>query len=175
LNDCTVRRRFECRLRLSGGASGSFTGGFRPPKGDNRQHWYIDFMLPLRRPDLPGLCLALMLAVAFVLPEVGHTHAHRHLAEHESEAAHHEAPTATPGSGLALGDHHDDEQHEHLSLVATPTAKALVLGDPTITTLALPHYHFRTARIPALVVTSSLPPGLLEHGPPPPSRAPPLV
>jgi hypothetical protein len=132
-------------------------------------------MVSIRRPDVPGIILALIVGVAFVFPEVGHSHAHRHQATHESGAAHTEAAKHLSDTDPVLVDHHIDAEHQHLRLTATPTAKPLPWRDPAVSTFALPGPQVRLYRTPASIFASSLPPGLLAHGPPPPSRAPPLV
>jgi hypothetical protein len=132
-------------------------------------------MSSIRRADLPGLLLALLLAVAFLLPEAGHSHAHQQLAHHDSETAHAEAFANPAHDDLVFSSHHDADEHEHLSLVATPTAKPLVLAEATASPFELPRPELRWSRVVRTGFASSLPPGLLEHGPPPPSRAPPLV
>jgi hypothetical protein len=117
---------------------------------------------------LARLLLALCTGVTLLLPEVGHSLAHHHAAEHRAGGV---APE------LAMFPHeHGHGGHPHLEMVASPPVKplfqyaavivrvaALILDDSGIER-ALPPVH-----------TPGLSPGNLFHGPPPPSRAPPQV
>ena len=130
-------------------------------------------MRSLRSPGLPGSLSSALLGLALFLPGVGHSLAHHEVAEH------HQVPGTAPhqhdaSHATLTGEHHGDA-HLHLDLVAAPSAKppvphAVVASSPV---LALDPPGEERPLPPA--VTDGRPPGGRDHGPPSPSRAPPLV
>jgi hypothetical protein len=137
----------------------------------------------LRRSRLPALFAGLVLGFAVLLPEIGHSLAHREDALH-----------AAPHAALDVDDHHHGEAavaaHGHGAMVATGTHAAgvhphfdLRPTPPTKTSLAL-LLAAQTVVEFILDVAEPRPPipfgqdHLLlagrNHGPPPPSRAPPV-
>jgi hypothetical protein len=130
-------------------------------------------MRDLRRPNVLDFLLGLLLGLGLLVPEVGHSLAHYHA------AAHHGDPALTlhqhGAAGIGLTDAHHGGDHPHLELVATPSSKlslahAVVVQSVVLALHALGEEH----PLPPAVITGR-PPGEREHGPPPPSRAPPLV
>jgi hypothetical protein len=139
-------------------------------------------MRHLRRSRLPALILGLVLGFAVLLPEIGHSLAHRHAAAHD--AGH---------TTLAVDDHHDDAAavahahgdvtsadthaagvHSHFDLRATPPTKASIafaLAAQTVVELA---FDVAEPQRPSLIAQEHLVLAGRCHGPPPPSRAPPL-
>lgn len=117
----------------------------------------------------------MLVAVAFIALEAGHTHAHQQLSGHESASAH-ESPAPSPSvAEPLLADHHGHEAHAHLTMMPTTTAKSLALDLPVVVSHDPPRLYVRSTTAPPSASIFSRPPGLLEHGPPPPSRAPPHV
>jgi hypothetical protein len=130
-------------------------------------------MRHLRRPSVPGFVLGLFLGLGLLVPEVGHSLAHYHAADHHTE------PTLALGqhgaAGIELTDAHHGGDHPHLELVATPSSKPSLIHALVMRSVALAlHVPGEEQPLPPAVITGR-PPGDREHGPPPPSRAPPLV
>jgi hypothetical protein len=127
----------------------------------------------LRGPRLPAVVLALLLGLGLFLPGVGHSLAHHHASQHHDA---HDSALLYPGSpdtGV-LGEHQGGD-HPHLDLLATPSAKislTLVAIVPVFI-LALPATD--GDRGLTLPVLAGPPRTGRDHGPPPPSRAPPLI
>ena len=124
--------------------------------------------------------LVFVLSAGILLPEVGHSLAHLNAS---AAAEHHDAPHHH-------GDHHsvelsdaasligEDKQatHPHLNLLTTipgpATLKSLVAATPSIQNLQLDSISVsRVFNLPP----ETAQPFVSEHGPPPPSRAPPLT
>ncbi len=136
----------------------------------------------LRRSRLPGLLLGLVLGFALLLPEIGHSLVHRHAAAH---AAPHVMVAADHGHGESAtvahaqvnagwADSHSAGGHHHFDLRPTPPPKVssgLLLAARIVVELQLDIAAPLPPRIPvhAQVVLAGR-----YHGPPPPSRAPPL-
>jgi hypothetical protein len=127
-------------------------------------HW-------LRRPSVPGLLLAFLMGVGLLLPEMAHGFAHHHDAEHEASHPSKHAPMS--GSSATSGSHGSD--HPHLDLTGTPSAKPS-FGKAIVVQHAVPVFReceTQHAQLPA--IAAAMPPGGRDHGPPPPSRAPPFL
>lgn len=140
-------------------------------------------MRRLRRSRLPALILGLVLGFAVLLPEIGHTLAHRHAAEHAVPHAvvavddhHHDAAAgaAHPHGYVASEDTHADGVHAHFDLrLASPTKASLAFMLAARTVVELVLDLTETGR-PSPVAQDHLILAGRNHGPPPPSRAPPL-
>ena len=122
----------------------------------------------MRRPGFisaPRLIVALLLGLSLLAPEAVHGFVHHHAAEHQEAAA-------TPAAG---DDHQHHDDHPHLELAAAPCAK-VSLGPAVVVQTVLLALQPPDAARPLL---PDAPPGMLpggrDHGPQPPSRAPPLV
>jgi hypothetical protein len=130
-------------------------------------------MRNLRGPSLPVILLALVLGIGLLLPEVAHS-----LAHHDA-AYHHGAPHSAPhhddhASPELAGEHHGGD-HLHLELVAVPSGKPSLFHAAILRAVVLSlHVVGEERRVPS-PLTGGQPPGRQDHGPPPPSRAPPLV
>lgn len=129
-------------------------------------------MRRLRRSCFPALLLGPVLAFAVLLPEIGHSLAHRDAAFRH----HHGAVTraALPHRDVASEDEHLAGVHPHFDLRPTPPTRsslALFLAARTVVELIVDVAEPRRAR---LVPQAHLVLGGRNHGPPPPSRAPPL-
>jgi len=130
-------------------------------------------MRHLRGPSVPGFLLALLLGLGLLLPEVAHSLAHHHAAEH------HAASAAEPHShdlpGAALTDDHHAGDHPHVELLATLSAKPSLAHAVVVQAVALALDALPEERPLAPAVAAQPPPDGRNHGPPPPSRAPPLI
>ena len=127
----------------------------------------------LRGPTVPAVLLAFLTGVGLLLPEVGHSLAHYHAADHHSGP--HSAPHHHDSTSLELiGEHHGGD-HPHLDLLATPSAKTSLVHTAIVQVcvLALDAADQESALPPPTAVAPPL--AGRGHGPPPPSRAPPLV
>jgi hypothetical protein len=143
----------------------------------------IAILIPMcrrRHSGVPAALLAFVLSAGILLPEAGHSLAHL---DASAEVAHHDASHHD-------GDHHtidlseaeteigegDQAAHPHLDLLTTipssSSLKSLVVAAPSIHDL-LPEFLpvSRVINLPP----ETAPPFVSEHGPPPPSRAPPLT
>lgn len=137
----------------------------------------------LRRSRLPALFLGLVLGFAVLLPEIGHSLAHRNAALHAAPHAaldvddHHHggAALAAPGHGdMVAAGTHGGGVHPHFDLRPTrPTKTSLaLLAAQTVVEFILdvaeprPPSPFGRDHLVVLAVRN--------HGPPPPSRAPPV-
>ncbi len=133
---------------------------------------YSSAMRYVCRSRISGSLIALFMAVALLLPEAGHGLAHHHAAEHHgpSLTAHH---GGAPGD-LLMADEQAVGRHPHLDLVATPAGKPLLVHATVVRAVALLLPEIGEER-PLPTLTTGLSPGRRNHGPPPPSRAPPQV
>ncbi len=140
-------------------------------------------MLRLRRSRLPALILGLILGVAVLLPEIGHSLAHRVAAAHAAPDAaldgdHHDhrAAAAAPHrhrDTVAAGQH-AAAVHPHFDLRPTPpikTSLALLMAAQTVVEFIL---DAAEPRPPTPFGQDHLILAGRNHGPPPPSRSPPL-
>ena len=136
----------------------------------------------LRRSRLPALILGLVLGVAVLLPEIGHSLAHRDAALHTAPDAvlagddhHHGAEVvAGPGEGMVSAGRHAVEVHPHFDLRQTAPSKtslSLFLAVQYVVDLILDPVDHQPA-IPFRQGHFAM--AWRNHGPPPPSRAPPL-
>jgi len=127
----------------------------------------------VRGSRISGSLLALVMALALPLPEVGHGLAHHHAAEHHgpSHTGHH----GGAAGDLLLADEQAVGRHPHLDLVATPPAKPLLAHASALRVVALLLPEIGEERPLPPTFTTGLSPGRRDHGPPPPSRAPPQV
>ncbi len=120
-----------------------------------------------------GSLLALFMALALLLPEVSHGPAHHHAAEHHglSNTAHHGG-----GAGdLVLADEQAVGRHSHVDLAAAPAGKPLLAHATVVRVVALLLPEIGEERPLPPTSRNGLSPGWRDHGPPPPSRAPPQV
>ncbi len=122
----------------------------------------------------------LFMALALLLPEVGHGLAHHHAAQHHDAAQHHGSSYIADrhggtGSDLSLTDEQGDGRHPHLDLVAKPPSKPLLAYASAVRAVALLLPDFGEERPLPPAFTTGFSPGRRDHGPPPPSRAPPQV
>lgn len=129
-------------------------------------------MRRLRGPSVPGFLLTLVFGLALLLSGVGHSLAHSHAAEHHHSET---APQQHDGSyGTLTGEHHGDG-HSHLDLVATPSPRPSLAHAVVVPAVVLALDALGEERPLPPAATAGLPPGNRNDGPPPPSRAPPLV
>lgn len=152
----------------------------RPGKVPNAA--VIAILIPMRRrySGVPAALLAFVLSAGILLPEAGHSLAHVNAS---AETAHHDA--SHHGA-----DHHtidlpeaetqiregDQAAHPHLDLLTTvpspSSLKSLVAVAPSILDLLLDSIPVsRVFELPPETAS----PFVSEHGPPSPSRAPPLT
>lgn len=137
----------------------------------------------LRRSRLPALILGLVLGFAVLLPEIGHSMAHRtaalHVAPHATHDVndHHHGAAADAAHGhrdtMAAGPH-TARVHPHFDLRPAAPGKAspsLLLAAHTVVELIL---DSADPRSPIPVPPDRPVLSGRNHGPPPPSRAPPL-
>lgn len=132
----------------------------------------------MRRPrsiSAPRLILALLLGLSLLAPEAVHSFVHHHAAEHHGDAQQDGGVSAAPHEPVAASDYQHGDDHPHLQLAAAPSTK-LSLGQAMVAQAVLLAIQPLDAQRPLL---PPAPPGVLpgawDHGPPPPSRAPPLV
>ncbi len=136
----------------------------------------------LRRSRFPGLLLGLVLGFALLLPEIGHSLAHRHDAAHAAPHAmattdhdHGESATAAHAPIIAgWADSHSAGGHPHFDLRPTPPPKVpsgVLLAVRIVVELQL---DIAAPPPPSLPVHDQVVLAGRYHGPPPPSRAPPL-
>jgi hypothetical protein len=126
-----------------------------------------------RGPSVPGFLLALLLGLSLLVPEVGHSLAHYHAADHHTTSdlsLHHHG-----AAGMGLTDSHHDGDHPHLELVATLSGKPSLVHAVVVQSVVLSLHAVGEEHVLPPALTTGRPPGGREHGPPPPSRAPPLV
>lgn len=131
-------------------------------------------MRRLRRSGLPSLLLILVMGLAVLFLEAGHSLAHRHALNAD---LHHAVEHAVPHAHgeMAVDDGHVGGDHPHVELLGTPGAKPLLAHAVATQTVIRLADDLGTERQVRLVVLDDLTPGCREHGPPPPSRAPPLA
>ncbi len=140
-------------------------------------------MHSLRRSRLPGLTLLLVLGFGILPPEIGHSAAHRDAARHAGLEAddhghghHHDGPEANEVHGrpdmTAVGVQ-TVVLHPHFELhpIAAKTSLFLALADRTVVAFILDATEHTS---PIVFPRDRLVLTLRNHGPPPPSRAPPL-
>ena len=130
-------------------------------------------MRHLRGPSVPGFLLALLMGLGLLLPEVGHSLAHHHEAEHHGapDVASHEHDPAAAG----LTSRHSGGDHPHGEPVAAPAAKPLLTYAVVVHAVLFALHDFSEGRPLPPTVTTGLSPGGQHHGPPSPSRAPPQL
>lgn len=135
---------------------------------------YVWLMRPLRMSGLPAILLTLVMGFGILLPEAGHSLAHRQGGVHGSQETvdHIEADHAVRA---VVSAGHAADSHPHPDLVATLPGRPLLayalaaqtirwlLGDPA------------PARRVAPAIVRALAPIQSGHGPPPPTRAPPHI
>lgn len=147
---------------------------FRPTLLPAASHVIFSLMRHLRMSGLPAILLSLLTGFAFFLPEVGHSLAHRRSGLHAS----HEAVGHVEGhqlEGAAVSGSEAEDTHPHFDLVASPPGRPLLafaIAAPTILwSFPEPYGGIRVASL----VARTLAPVQNYHGPPPATRAPPLV
>jgi hypothetical protein len=131
-------------------------------------------MRHLRTSGLPAILLTLLMAFGVLLPEAGHSFAHRQgggHAEHDrvSQAQADPGVAAVVSSGHAAGD------HPHLELAARLPGKPLLAYAVAARAVLRLLIDSDTGLRVAAATTRTLAPHQSNHGPPPPTRAPPLV
>ena len=132
-------------------------------------------MQSLRRSRVSAWLLSLIVGCSVLIPEIGHAAVHRHGTQHRlADVAHeHDAGTVHAQSGAELADGQGADTHTHIDLRTTSPAKqslAYLANARTLGVLVLGGQAPRPvpiAREPLVVAGR-------RHGPPPPSRAPPL-
>lgn len=122
--------------------------------------------------------MALAMTATLLAPEVGHSFAHHHAAEHSTKrvAEHHHGVRADVGVDVAVSENHSHSHHPHLDLLAGPPSKPLLVCAALVIRVAallLPDVNDSLPLTPP--DATGLSPGDLTHGPPSPSRAPPQV
>lgn len=131
----------------------------------------------MRYPPLaatPAIYLTLLMAVGTLLPEVSHSFAHRHGGVHAEHAAASDVHPA-PGERTAVSGDHPHDGHDHLALSPPlPGKSPLAYAVATEAMVRLLPYADTARRTPAAAVHTRASPES-NHGPPPPTRAPPLV
>jgi hypothetical protein len=130
----------------------------------------------LRQSRLPAPILGLLFGFALLGPELGHTRAHREHAPQAIVYSPHDHAVAEPEHAHAdvqVGDFHATDAHAHFDLRSSPSSK------PSLTLVAAVwtavHLRLDLWDPPSFPPTSNV--VILwdrYHGPPPPSRAPPL-
>ena len=131
-------------------------------------------MQRLRISGLPAILLTLLMAFGVLLPEADHSFAHRQSGVHPEHDLVSPA-RADPGAGVAVSSGHAADEHPHFELAATLPGKPLlayaVAAQIVLRLLLDPDTGLR---VPA-GTAYTLAPLQSNHGPPPPTRAPPLV
>lgn len=126
-----------------------------------------------RRHGLPTALLALMLGLALLIPEAGHSLAHHESAAHGAprDADHHGGGADGRGrlGARAEGD------HPHVELAAPLPARPSLMQAIIVRVGALLAHDLAATCTAPLMLAAGLPPGDLTLQPPPPARAPPLV
>ncbi|MBA3258973.1 MAG: hypothetical protein H0T68_05850 [Gemmatimonadales bacterium] len=132
----------------------------------------------LRRSRYPARLVGLVLGLALLLPEIGHSLAHRHAASHAIVVADHhhgEAAAAPHGHGSVFwAESHSAGAHPHLDQRPAPPSKVsldLLLAARTVVEF---WFDMTEPAQPSLPAHARLVFDGRYHGPPPPSRAPPL-
>jgi hypothetical protein len=124
------------------------------------------------RPRLASLVLLTLALGAALLPEVGHSAAHRD----GWQAAHHhpgEVELAQADGRPSVEDDHGARAHEHTDLIGTSSIKRVAITAGVVAAaVVLPVPAAPVRFLPHVMEVGS--PRWLSHGPPPPSRAPPL-
>jgi hypothetical protein len=129
------------------------------------------FMQRLRTSGLPAILLTLVMGFGVVLPETGHSLAHRRGGVHEShDVVGHSHAHHAPGVEVSTG-HADD--HPHPDRLATLTGKPLLAYAVATRTIAWLLSELDNGGGIAPAVARTLAPIQNGHGPPPPTRAPP--
>ncbi len=120
---------------------------------------------------------AFITGLAILLPEVSHSLAHHHAAEHRSmhSGEGHHGDVGTGAGDAAATTEQGYADHPHFDVVATPPTKPLLAHAVVVRVAALLLHDFREERPLPPTRAKDLSPGEYTHGPPPPSRAPPQV
>jgi hypothetical protein len=131
-------------------------------------------MRRLRASVVPAVLLALVGGMAALVPEAGHTRAHREghvpaVRGHEEHTDDHANPSATIGHGHASADHAHLDQ-----LAATPGKPVLFHAAVARVDMELGDSTGRVLRA-SLVLAHGLAPPEQAQAPPPATRAPPLA
>lgn len=136
----------------------------------------------LRRSRCPARLLGLVLGLALLLPEIGHSLAHRFAASHAElnailAADHHNSETAAAPQGhgsVFWAESHSAGAHPHFDQRPAPPAKVsfdLLLAARTVVEL---WFEVAEPACPSPLAHAQLVFDGRYHGPPPPTRAPPL-
>jgi len=142
----------------------------------------LTIMQRFRRSRFPALVLGLAFGFGILLPEIGHSVAHRtaagHTASHETHDAadhpHDHTVREAPDHQIVMAFSAAAESHSHFDLRPTAPGKSslsLLPAGVVATDLTL---HAPERRSPIPVHPDAVPLGDRRHAPPPPSRAPPL-
>lgn len=134
-------------------------------------------MRRLRSPGIARLVIALITGLALLLPEVSHSLAHHHAAEHRSmhSGVGHYGEAGADAGDFAATSKQGHAEHPHFDVVATQPTKPLLAQAVVVRVAALLLNDLREERPLPPVRANDLLPGEYTHGPPPPSRAPPQV
>ncbi len=127
-----------------------------------------------RSTRIPAGLLAVMMALAVFLPEASHSVAHRDGAAHPS--GHHEHHAGAPSAELAFSaPDAGGGGHWHSDFRATLPGKSLLKHALVARVLIRLHRDLADTRRPPAAPLANVAPLPSHHGPPPPTRAPPLV
>jgi hypothetical protein len=133
-------------------------------------------MRHLRQSGLPAPILGLLFGFALLGPELGHTLAHREHAPQATVYSLNEHAVAEPGhahADIEVGDTHAPDAHAHFDLCSSPPSKPSLTFIAAVWTVV--QLQLDLSGPPSFPPTSNV--SILwdrYHGPPPPSRAPPL-
>jgi hypothetical protein len=130
----------------------------------------------LRQSRLPAPILGLLFGFALLVPELGHTLAHRAHAPQATAYPLHEhagAGSEHAHADVEVGDPHALDAHQHFDLRSSPSSKPSLTFVAAVWTVI--QFQLDRSDPPSFPATSNVP-ALWDryHGPPPPSRAPPL-
>src|SRR5215217_4872836 len=120
-----------------------------------------------------GLLLSTFFAFSVLLPELGHSLAHRHLGGHEEMHGHEHARDLQPQAAAELEEPQGGGAHPHHDIRTIPSGKRV------LELWSAPIVYFRldepVTTLPGKTAASSIVRADSWHGLPPPSRAPPLT
>jgi hypothetical protein len=131
-----------------------------------------------------AVLLTMIMGIAVLLSEAGHSYAHRqlgqvshHSVEHHGSASHHGSADhhdVAHTAAVAVQDADASNEHPHPDVIAIPPVKTVLHALTVRTVVDLSDQIDQELRLP-LVVSSTFTLRGREHGPPSPARAPPLV
>lgn len=123
---------------------------------------------------IPALLLTLLMTFGALGPEAGHSLAHRQAGGHpDHDLAGH--ADLDPTTGVGLTDGHSADDHPHFELAARLPGKSTLAFAVVVQPVSRPlPIADGGLRVPT-AIDQSPPPRDHRHGPPPPTRAPPLA